>query len=63
MTEFVCKFADNNVRIRAGFETTKEFCHDYISSEKADLFAEITNNEIAAEREKYEFCYSYSEVI
>lgn len=52
MTEFQMKIAGHVVSVRAMFESTKEFCRDYLCTGTADFSVEITPEDLVFEQEK-----------
>lgn len=50
MTEFTVTLAETPVRVRAIYESTKDFCADYLSTDPAAEEICITEEDIAAER-------------
>jgi len=52
MTEFQIKIASRTVAVCAMFDSTREFCKDYLSQGKADFSVRITMEDIDVEREK-----------
>ena len=52
MIEFNIQIAGRTVTVRAMFDSTKEFCRDYLCDGKADFSVETNMTDIAFEREK-----------
>lgn len=52
MTEFQIKIAGQTVTVRAMFDSTKEFCREYLCDGPADFTVQIDMTDIAFEREK-----------
>lgn len=52
MAEFQIKIAGCTVAVRAMFDTTREFCRDYLCTGTPDFTVETTPEDIAFEREK-----------
>lgn len=52
MTEFCIRVAGHTVAVRAMFDSTKEFCRDYLCEGAADFAVATTMEDIAFEREK-----------
>lgn len=50
MTEFTIKLADVPISARVCFDTTKDFCRDYITDETGELEIEISPEDILRER-------------
>lgn len=52
MLEFSIKLVGHTVSVVANFQTTKEYCRPYYTSERTCLFVRIASLDIAFEREK-----------
>lgn len=52
MTQFQMQIAGRVVTVRAIFESTKEFCRDYLCTGAADFSVDVTPEDIDFEREK-----------
>lgn len=51
MTTFCIKLADIPIQVTGQYETTREFCREYLTDEPADFSVEITEEDILTERE------------
>jgi hypothetical protein len=56
MTEFVIKVAGEVAMVHALFESSRDFCHDYLCDENPDFSITITAEDIAFERRKNAGC-------
>ena len=54
MITFTILLADKKISITSQFETTKQFCKDYLCDEEADFSVEVSMDDIAYERGKSE---------
>ena len=52
MTEFMIHIAGRTVAVRAMFDSTKEYCRDYLCDGEADFTVQTDMGDIAFEREK-----------
>ena len=52
MTEFLIRIAGHTVAVRAMFDSTKEYCRDYLCDGEADFTVQTDMSDIAFEREK-----------
>lgn len=54
MTEFTVKLAGHVIGVTAGYESTREFCREYLCEEKPEFSVEILPSDIDFERQKSE---------
>ena len=54
MIEFVIKLASNVVSVRVQFDSTLQYCSEYLCDEQADLHVSVTDEDIARERSIFE---------
>ena len=52
MTEFTLKLATHAVAVRTFFESTREYCKEYLSHQMPEITLEITREDLAVERKK-----------
>ena len=52
MTEFTIRIADRTVRIQALFETTRDFCRDYLEEGQPEFTVSVGPEDLQFEREK-----------
>lgn len=54
MTQFTIRIADQLVEVSANFETTRQYCKEFLANSPADFFVEILEKDIVFERKKSE---------